>query len=68
MKTFMLYYNTGKQCLDVLMKHLQTHVVTARVHGNKGGTPQHAIKYKDVLPNVHFIQNYADENPQPLAP
>jgi hypothetical protein len=69
-KTFMLYFNTGKHCLGALIKHVRTHGVTARVHGNKGRTPKHAIKYEDVLRVVHFIKNYADEYgiPQPAAP
>lgn len=46
------------------MEHVQTHYVTARVHGNKGRELKHANKYKDLMRGVcvvRFIKNNADE-------
>jgi hypothetical protein len=69
-KTFMVLFNVGKHALQNIMKHVQEHSVTPRVHKNSGRKPLKALDFETIKAVVQFLSNFADEFgiPQPAAP
>ncbi|KAJ8317532.1 hypothetical protein KUTeg_005436 [Tegillarca granosa] len=66
---FIYINNISSKYLKNLRKHLYTHRVVPRTHGNKGEMPHNALKYEDVKNIVQFLIGYADRYgmPQPYS-
>ncbi|KAJ8319792.1 hypothetical protein KUTeg_001379 [Tegillarca granosa] len=66
---FIYINNISSKYLKNLRKHLYTHGVVPRTHGNKGKMPHNALKYEDVKNIVQFLIGYADRYgmPQPYS-
>ena len=69
-EAFQIIYDITDHVLDSLMKHVNSHGIVPRVHGNTGRTPKHSLVYDDIVRAVDFIKSFADEHGlhQPAAP
>ena len=67
---FKAAYDIKDFTLRALIKHMNTKGLVARVHGNTGKKPKHALKFDDVKRVLEFIVSYAEIHgmPQPAAP
>jgi hypothetical protein len=57
-QVFLFFYGETHKRLESLQKHLRTMGTMAKMHGNKGRTPKHAIPVEDQNSVEAFIINY----------
>ena len=69
-QSFQFVYDIGKHSLTNLITHMNLNGKVPRIHGNRGRSPRHALKYKEIKYCVDFLVNYSDQFglPQPAAP
>ena len=69
-QSFQFIYDIGKHSLTNLITHMNLNGKVPRVHGNRGRSPHHALKYREIKYCVDFLVNYSDQFglPQPAAP
>ena len=68
-KMFLFTHDFGEKAFKNLLKHIKTHGLTPRTHGNAGRKPKWSLTYDDTKTVVQFVKNYAQQYglPQPAA-
>ena len=68
-KMFLFTHDLGEKAFKNLLKHIKTHGLTPRTHGNTGRKPKWSLTYDDTKTVVQLIKNYAQQYglPQPAA-
>ncbi|XP_056002594.1 uncharacterized protein LOC130049247 isoform X2 [Ostrea edulis] len=67
---FLFLHDIGEKHFKNLVKHMKTHGIKPRTHGNIGKKPHNALSFEEIKFVVQFINRYSEDNglPMPAAP